>query len=78
MNLTLKQLFDAGIIHEDDDLIIKQNGKIVIDTRKFISPEIRNTDYYMKFPIERMYAKHGTNVGDEALLIRISDKEVQE
>ena len=73
MTLTLKQLFEANIIREDDDLVIKQDGKIVVDNRKFISDELKN---YIDYPIERMYSMHGTKIGNEAIFIRISSKEV--
>ena len=69
--ITLKDLFEAKIIREDDDFVIKQDGKIVVDNRDFISDELRN---YIDYPIERMYSMHGTN-GNEAILIRISTKE---
>ena len=55
--MKVRDLFESGVMHEDDDFIIGMCGTTVVDNRDRIDDSLKD---YLDRDIERIYSFHGT------------------
>lgn len=66
MKLTLRDLYENGILRDDDDYVINIDNKRVVDSRTNIDPRYKD---FLDYNVARLYARETSNTS--YLVIRI-------